>query len=107
MDLPAVAAESGESLLTAEDEAGRAVSGEVEVAGCFSSGLSIFGCLVFIAWPSRPAPDAIYRRSLRSAKAAAASFIEIHRTPPFVARRYRIFVKWRREFWNRARLRLL
>ena len=75
MDLPAVAAESGESLLTAEGEAGRAVSGEVEVAGCFSSGLSIFGCLVFIAWPSRPAPDAISRCSLWRAKAGGLSYI--------------------------------
>src|SRR5258706_10530927 len=43
-----------------EGSAGAIVSGDFEAAGCFSSGLSIFGCLVFIAWPLRPAPDAIW-----------------------------------------------
>src|SRR5206468_11846954 len=42
-----------------EDDAGAGVSGDVEVAGCFSSSLSILRRLVFIAWPLRPAPDAI------------------------------------------------
>src|SRR5690242_5604200 len=61
---------SGRSLLTPgvnwlsvarEGDAGAGFSGDVEVAGCFSSGLSILGRLVFIAWPLRPAPDAICR----------------------------------------------
>src|SRR5689334_18040444 len=43
-----------------EDDAGAGVSGDVEVAGCFSSSLSILRRLVFIAWPLRPAPDAIF-----------------------------------------------
>src|SRR6266436_8164825 len=82
MDLPAVAAASGEPLLIAADEAGRAVSSEVAVAGCFSSGLSIFGCLVFIAWPSRPAPDAIYRCAWGGRRPLGLlTFTEIHRTP--------------------------
>src|SRR5712664_4696636 len=46
-----------------EGSAGVMVSGEVEAAGCFSSGRSIFGCLVFIAWPLRRAPDAIYHQA--------------------------------------------
>ena len=46
------------------------VSGEVGVVGCFSSGFSIFSCLVFIAWPSRPAPDTFCPRCRRSVKAA-------------------------------------
>src|SRR6267378_7971898 len=101
MDLPAVAAESGESLLTAEDEAGRAVSGEVEVAGCFSSGLSIFGCLVFIARPSRRAPDAFCRSGPRSARLLGLpSSSEIRQTPPFVARRCWIFIERRGGSWN-------
>src|SRR6267378_4618228 len=90
-DRSAAGLESGCSLLTVavtwavvatEEDAGSRVSGEVEVAGCFSSGLSIFRCLVFIAWPSRPAPDAIYccawggRRPL-----GLLTFTEIHRTP--------------------------
>src|SRR5438046_9445890 len=63
-----VAVDSERSLLTPgvnwlavarEDDAGAGVSGDVEVAGCFSSCLSIFRRLVFIAWPSRPARDAI------------------------------------------------
>src|SRR5438067_11763198 len=64
-----VAVDSERSLLTPgvnwlaarEDDAGAGVSGDVEVAGCFSSSLSILRRLVFIAWPLRPAPDAIYR----------------------------------------------
>src|SRR5712664_4277305 len=51
-----------------EGSAGARVSGDVEVGDCFSSGLSIFACLVFIAWPSRPAPDAIYRHGIGRAK---------------------------------------
>src|SRR5260370_24953583 len=54
--------------VTTEGSAGARVSGDVEVGDCFSSGLSIFGCLVFIAWPSRPAPDAIYRDCIGRAK---------------------------------------
>src|SRR5438445_13818946 len=63
-----VAVDSERSLLTPgvnwlavarEDDAGAGVSGDVEVAGCFSSCLSILRRLVFIAWPLRPAPDAI------------------------------------------------
>src|SRR6266566_5084789 len=66
-DRSGAAVEPGGSLLTldviwaaftTEEDAGTGVSGAVEVGDCFSSGLSIFGCLVFIAWPSRPAPDA-------------------------------------------------
>src|SRR6266566_8801935 len=73
------AVEPGGSLLTldviwaaftTEEDAGTGVSGAVEVAGCFSSILSIFRCLVFIAWPSRPAPDAFCRRCRRSVEAA-------------------------------------
>src|SRR5229473_3937524 len=56
---------------TTEDDAGTGISGEVEVAGCFSSGLSIFWCLTFIAWPSRPAPDANCRRCHRRVTAAS------------------------------------
>src|ERR1700694_2112555 len=63
------------SAVTTEDDAGTWVSGEVEVAACFSSDLSIFGCLVFIARPSRRAPDAFYHRGPRSAKAAGLSYI--------------------------------
>src|SRR5207248_9268435 len=58
-----VAVDSERSLLTPavnwlavarEDDAGAGVSGDVEVAGCFSSCLSILRRLVFIAWPLRP-----------------------------------------------------
>src|SRR5713226_7719830 len=57
-DLSAAAVESGCSLLTVAvtwpavttgEDAGSRFSGELEVAGCFSSGLAIFWCLVFIA----------------------------------------------------------
>src|SRR5260370_29801688 len=68
-DRSGAAVEPGGSLLTldviwaaftTEEDAGTGVSGAVEVAGCFSSILSIFRCLVFIAWPLRPAPDAFW-----------------------------------------------
>src|SRR6266705_2891040 len=75
-DRSGAAAEPGSSLLTldviwaaftTEEDAGTGVSGAVEVAGCFSSILPILRCLVFIAWPSRPAPDAFWGR-VRSAE---------------------------------------
>src|SRR5712664_764240 len=47
------------------DTAGAVVSGDAVVVTCFSSELSIFGCLVFIACPPRPAPDAICNASGR------------------------------------------
>src|SRR5260370_25594390 len=68
--------------VTTEDDAGIGVSGEVEVAGCFSSGLSILGRLTFIARPSRPAPDANCLRCYRRAMGASGgSLTEILRAP--------------------------
>src|SRR5260370_4851225 len=54
-----------------EGNAEARVSGDVDVAGCFSFGVSIWATLVFIAWPSRGAPDAIWQRSLHWAKVVA------------------------------------
>jgi hypothetical protein len=45
-----------------DEDAGGEVSGEVEVASCFSSVLAIFCCLVFITWRSRAAPDSFSAR---------------------------------------------
>src|SRR6267154_3510742 len=98
MDRPAVAADSGKSLLTAEEEAGTAVSGEVEVAGCFSSGLSIFRCLVFITRPLRPAPGTISRRSWGKRNLLfPLTRNEIHRTLRFVARQCGSFLVRRQD----------
>src|SRR5438132_643947 len=69
-DLPVLTLAVTWSALTTEDTARTWVSGKVGVVGCFSSGFSIFSCLVFIAWPSRPAPDAFCRRCRRSVKGA-------------------------------------
>src|SRR5438128_9598809 len=51
--------------VTREDDAGAGVSGDVEVAGCFSSSLSILRRLVFIAWAFILAPDSILSLVLR------------------------------------------
>src|SRR5712691_4337298 len=51
------------------------VSGEAGGASCFSLELSIFGCLVFIAWPSQHAPESFFAGH---AKGSAADLAELH-----------------------------
>src|SRR5713226_4799056 len=71
--------------VTMEDDAGSEVSGGVEVASGFSSELSIFGCLVFIACPSQPAPDGIFASGAGSRRIAwIHTLSEIHKTRPCV-----------------------
>src|SRR5712691_5594586 len=63
------------SEVTMEVDAGAGVSGAAGGASCFSLELSIFGCLVFIAWPSQHAPESFFAGH---AKGSAADLAELH-----------------------------
>ena len=61
-------------MVIAEDETGAGDAGCGVAAKGFSFELSIFGCHIFIARPSQPAPDAISCGDSGTEKAAPVSY---------------------------------